>query len=210
MSKLITTSTLLLLLAAQPLPYRTVSTLSQDSLDDEEYVVYAAVIERLFAGDKVSFDTQSPVKLLVIKDHTGVDRNGDRLLAQDLSGGVGDYVRQWTSALSQEAVQDYRIKNNESHQLKGGFSLKIKHVFVQREELEQFLKEGRWEEFYKKYPVSGGFISFSRVGFNREKNEALVYFEHWCGGLCGSGIYLQLKKGEQGWKVSKVDRAWIS
>ena len=209
MSKFITTTTLLLLLAAHVFSYHTAS-LNRHSPSDEEYVVYAAVIERLFAGNKVSFDTQSPVNLLVIKDQTSVDRSGDRLLTKNFSADVGDYVRQWASALSQETIEDYRIKNNESHQLKDNFSLKVKHVLVQREELEQFLKEGRWEEFYKKYPDSRGFISFSRVGFNREMNEALVYFEHWCGGLCGSGIYLQLKKEDEGWRVFKVERAWIS
>lgn len=60
-----------------------------------------------------------------------------------------------------------------------------------------------WEEFYKKYPDSGGFIGISPVGFNRERNQALIYLEHSCRSLCGSGHYILLSKNKEDWKVDK-------
>jgi hypothetical protein len=72
------------------------------------------------------------------------------------------------------------------------------------------LKESRWEEFYVKYPASGGFISLSQVGLNAEMNEALVYVEHWCHRLCGIGVYVLLSKDDEGWRVVKKHGAWVS
>ena len=42
----------------------------QSDIPAEEYAIYAAVIGNMFAGDKVSFDSQSKVKALVIEDWT--------------------------------------------------------------------------------------------------------------------------------------------
>ena len=176
----------------------------------EEYSVYAAVVAKMFAGNKVAFDSQSPVNLLVIKKRTAVHRNGDRLLANDLSGGEKSHVEHWLADVSKEAISDYREKNRQTYQLEDVFKLTIKHVLVESDELEQIWRERRWKEFREKYPESGGFISFSRVGFNSDMTEALVYFEHWCGRACGSGFYLMLNRREEGWKVTKLDRAWIS
>jgi hypothetical protein len=41
-------------------------------------------------------------------------------------------------------------------------------------------------------------------------NQALVYIEHGCGGLCGTGHYVLLEKGVDGWKVIKRSMVWIS
>ena len=67
-----------------------------------------------------------------------------------------------------------------------------------------------WEKFYKRFPDSGGIVGVSRVGFNLETNQALVYVEHGCGDLCGTGHYMLLDKGESGWKVAKRYMSWIS
>ncbi len=210
MNKFLTTSALLLLLVTQAFSYSVTSPVSQQHPDGEEHAVYAVVVEKLFAGNKVAFDTQSPINLLVIQNQTAVDSIDDWILAENLSGDFGDHVRHWLSTMPQEAVEDYRIKNKESRRLTGDLSLKIEHVLVEKDELDQYRKGGRWEDFYKVYPGSGGFISFSRVGFDSKGGQAIVYFEHWCHRVCGSGIYLLLNKDREGWKVTKVSRAWIS
>lgn len=173
--------------------------------DEEDQAVYAAVISKLFAGNKVTFDTQSPVNLLVIKNRT-VD---DHPLMENLTEHWR-YVAERLSPISQDTIAAYKAQNREPRQLEDAFKLSIRHVLVEEKELEQFRKGRGWEEFYKKYPESGGFISFSQAGFNPDRTQALVYFEHWCGGLCGSGLYLLLEKGEGGWKVTKVHSSWIS
>jgi hypothetical protein len=205
MNKLLTSLALILLLIAQA-PSSHMANADPQQVSSEEYAVYTAVIEKLFAGNKVTFDTQSPVKLLVIRSRT-LDENHPLIKRHEYSW---EYTIKQLASISQDTIADYKAKNKELHPLKDSSNLKIKHVLVEDESLSRILKEGRWEEFYEQYPDSGGFISFSQVGFNPEMNQAFVYFEHWCQRLCGSGIYVLLDKGAEGWKVTKLHRAWIS
>ncbi len=52
-------------------------------------------------------------------------------------------------------------------------------------------------------------LIFSRVGFNRQKTEALVYAEYLCP-LCGYGGYFSLQKQGEGWVIADVCARWVS
>lgn len=203
MKKFLTSLTLILLLVIQTTPG---ANAAAQEVSSENYAVYGAVIEKLFANNKVTFDTQSPVKLLVIRNRT-LDENHP-LIKRQVYGW--EYTVKQLSPLSPDTVFDYKAQNKESRPLKDSFNLKIKHVLADDELVSRILKQGRWEEFYRQYPDSGGFISFSQVGFNSEMSQAIVYFEHWCQRLCGSGFYVLLDKDKEGWKVTKRHRAWVS
>src|SRR5262245_43172934 len=195
------------LLAAYAAPVQPQQTGDQSNILAEEYAIYAAVIGDIFAGDKVSFDSQTKVKMLVIEDRTV--RNVYIAIR-----GENDWSRmkgQFTS-LSQETIDDYVKKNAKTHQLTNSFDLKLKYIITPREEIERIFKSGLdgWGEFYKKFPDSGGYIGLSRAGINPGGNQAFVYMQHSCGGLCGSGHYLLLVKNDRGWVVQNKFMAWIS
>jgi hypothetical protein len=179
----------------------------QSEISTEEYAVYSAVIGEMFAGGKVTFDTGSEVKLLVIKGYTVGD-----FLRADVENQDWKYLRQQFPSISQETINDYVAKSKEAYELKDAFDLKLNHTLVKKGEVEGMFKGGvnGWEAFYKRFPDSGGLVGVSRVGFNPEMNQALMYVEHGCGGLCGTGHYVLLNKGEGGWKVAKRFMAWIS
>jgi hypothetical protein len=72
---------------------------------------------------------------------------------------------------------------------------------------------GDWEEFYDRYPDSGGFMEMSAVGFDGSKTHALVYIAHHCGGTCGGGTHHFLEKVDGVWRTAKVSMTqciWIS
>jgi hypothetical protein len=48
------------------------------------------------------------------------------------------------------------------------------------------------------------------VGFNAAMNQAMVYIQHACGGLCGSGHYVLLEKNADQWRVVKESMVWVS
>lgn len=204
MRKILTALPLIILIAALSQPFCLASVKAE--ANGEECAVYAAAVKKLFYGNKVTFDTQSPVSLLVVKNRTISESH----IPFDDPKEYWEYVARELSPISQETITAYQEQNRESRILDDSFGLPIRHVLVDEAELDAIRKEHRWDEFYKKYPDSGGFIAFSRVGFNSGKNQALVFFEHWCHQLCGSGIYLFLSKDERGWKVTKMYRAWIS
>ena len=60
-----------------------------------------------------------------------------------------------------------------------------------------------WDEFYRRYPSSGGFYSFSSVGFNTEHTRAIVQMNNSCGMLCGHGApHFFEKRGAEWHEVS--------
>jgi hypothetical protein len=67
-----------------------------------------------------------------------------------------------------------------------------------------------WPAFYRKYPGASGLICFSNVGFNRQHDQAFLYASRSCGGLCGEGTYILLKKVNGRWEIAKEQCLWIS
>ena len=55
-----------------------------------------------------------------------------------------------------------------------------------------------------------GVISFSRIQFDTEKKYGIITSSVICGGLCGRGYRLFIKKVKNKWIIDKVEEAWIS
>ena len=117
--------------------------------------------------------------------------------------------------ISDEMVEDFEKKNEKEGELARQLNLTINYVLLGEKAsqdspktLEESTKQ--WEEFHQKYPNSPGIISLSRVGFNSDKDQALVYTANSCGNLCGKGYYVLLMKSDKGWKVQKEIFLWVS
>ena len=163
----------------------------------------------MFAGDIVTFDTQSKVKMLVIEEWTVRGANAD--IGEE---NEGERLKQvgFSPILSQETIDDYVAKNAKSHQLTKSFDIKLEYALTSREKIGQIFKSGPagWDEFYRQFPDSGGYLSLSRAGLNTNSDQALVYVESSCGELCGTGSYQLLVKNDQGWAVQKRYVRWMS
>jgi hypothetical protein len=55
-----------------------------------------------------------------------------------------------------------------------------------------------------------GIVQLSRVGFNSQKDEALVYLERYCGSLCASGDIFLLRKMNSRWGIIARINLWLS
>jgi len=62
--------------------------------------------------------------------------------------------------------------------------------------------------FLKKYPF--GIDSFSRVGFNKRKDQALIYHDSIVDPLAGYGEIVLLVKEDAAWKIRETMPMWIS
>ena len=178
----------------------------------DEYSVYNAVIAHMFAGDKVTFDTQSKVKRVVIRDRTTTD------YAWSEKGENWSQVKIRLPKLADDTITNYEANLKTSTELKPAFSFGLTYsIFSKKDYDTVFDAQGdfdrtskNWESFYKKFPESGGHISFSNIGLNKSGNQALVYFVHWCGSLCGTGHYVLLMKNDNKWLVDSIGLMWIS
>jgi hypothetical protein len=184
------------------------TTIQPLKISDEEYEVYSAVISKMFAGGKVTFDSGAEVKLLVINDHT----LNSSLRADHVEHRSWEYLKGFFPEVSQEMLNDFAAKNKETYQLKDNFKVELKRTLIKKGEIEQMFKdsENGWKKFYQSFPNSGGFVGFSRVSFDDGNKQALVYMEHNCRDLCASGHFLLLRKSEEGWIVVKKFMPWIS
>lgn len=66
-------------------------------------------------------------------------------------------------------------------------------------------------ELAERFAGASALYGFSEVYFNRGRTIALVYATHWCGNLCGQGIWFALRLRDGQWKQLEWNAAnWIS
>ena len=65
-------------------------------------------------------------------------------------------------------------------------------------------------DFEARFPDNFGYFVVSHVGLNLNKTEALLYVDHFCGGLCGGGEYVQMRKVDGVWHVVDQHGTWVS
>ena len=73
-----------------------------------------------------------------------------------------------------------------------------------------FSGNGWWEDFYKTFPDSRGYVQFTAPVYSGDRKHALIYVSHSCGGLCGTGWLIYLSKSNGRWEISARQMLWIS
>ena len=63
--------------------------------------------------------------------------------------------------------------------------------------------ELQWINYYRRFPDSRGFTMLSRIGFNTERTQALLYIGSRCGPGCGDIHFLLLEKTNGVWATKK-------
>ena len=172
-----------------------------DSVSDANEVYGALIHERFTVKDK----------LIVICSET----TGFRMLVNESMESEWKYPDQFHNMMKElmpeaeaQTLDDYLSKNETSEQLKV-WNLDINYVLVKRSDLPPGVDDF-WARFDAKYPNSSGLIFFSNVGFNERHDQAFVYVARNCGGLCGSGGYVLLKKINGKWEIVNEQNMWLS
>jgi len=55
-----------------------------------------------------------------------------------------------------------------------------------------------------------GLFTFSEIAFDKQHHYAVLTYSFVCGGLCGHGNTIVLKKVKEGWRIGRTCRNWIS
>ncbi|MEK6279801.1 MAG: hypothetical protein AABN95_05555 [Acidobacteriota bacterium] len=149
----------------------------------EESAVYSTIIDKLHHEDRL--------RVFVVRDHTAPCKQADNW--------CGDKeIQSRLINLKPETFSDYATQNAESIALSDTFSLQRPAIMFSNQQLPEFLvrtnlhvnltpipsRKIYWGKFYDRYPLSPGLISLSRVGFDSQIDQALVYEEMGAGISC--------------------------
>jgi hypothetical protein len=173
------------------------------TLSAEEYAVYSSYLNAI----EKSPEDGKAVKLIVINNQT-------HLVYPSCSpDAIARYDKRIANDEYKPLFKDLQAKSTESNSLKNSFNIKHKYVFLDVKRFAAFFKSediDGWQEYYKAYPNSPGYISLSRVGFNADQTKALMFRSMNCGTLCASGDYLFFEKKNGQWKQVSVFNCWMS
>src|SRR5687767_12801974 len=96
---------------------------------DEDYVIYGAAIRTMFAGDKVTFDTQAKIKQIIIRDRT----------TTDYAWGQSEnwqQVKIRLPSLAEDTIADYKAWLKTSTRFKPRFDLALKYTLISQKDYE--------------------------------------------------------------------------
>lgn len=179
-----------------PVGAQTYSDQTVTEVSDEEYAVYSAAIAKFFS-------VRTSLQQVVVKQRTTIEWSRKERV---------QYIRQQIPELDQTLTKRFKQRNKTPEMLEPRFSTQIPVKLISQQELDDIFKEGAnsWRIFYERYPNSQGLMDFSRVGFNTDRTQALVYVGNLAGFLAGEGRYLFLVKENGVWTPKKEITAWVS
>lgn len=169
-------------------------------LSEDEVGVYSALLREIYQAGK-----DRPI---VISDQTALGVPPGMVANVPVSGPVTQKV---LDRISMEARRDYEDRNHKSAHLASPCNFAPGCVAVDVADLAPQVKnEKAWRKFFQRYKGTPGIVVVSRIGFNRERTEAVAYTGYSCGTLCGQGEFVWLVKRAGAWGVEDRTVVWIS
>jgi hypothetical protein len=176
---------------------------SADHLTDEQVAVYRAVLDNYSNGSKAALnvaDTTDTLDLSEDKDCLkGIDLEPSKtstLAVHRLDNRVTNMKK--NIVLVDAEPQQKKIEENDPQKLvtraiDGGET-------VTEKQLNDSINQA----------FGTGLFTFSEIAFDRRHQHAVLAYSFVCGGLCGHGNTIVLRKVGGKWKQSKTCRSWIS
>lgn len=113
--------------------------------------------------------------------------------------------------LSVTTINDYIEQGRKGGKLSVSLDIDQPYDVIKSAELKSLIREGDdWGNFNARYPDTHMYINFSKVGFNSDFTQALVYMSNNCGGECGEGNFYILIKKNGNWLIDHIIPLWIS
>lgn len=169
------------------------------------------VLKELFVDPKTK---QIAVRRFAIRPRTSLPKEIEK---RNLINIVqGDF------ATASELVDNYQVTNQKQRKLTNEFNLEIPVILLNEKDLGSTLKkiqekypkdeaEAKFNEIYNQR-YKGMAVTFSNVGFNKERNQALLHVEFDISGLRNgcSGQFVLLVKQSNIWTITHNSVSWIS
>lgn len=169
---------------------------STENIDTEEVIVYAALLQVMYPGQNI-----------VLEDHTSTSPSSVENTQDTLAFVLGEMT-----GVHPDTAASFQVRNDAPHPLKENMQLGLQYTLLDEENMRAIfnINQDGWSMFYSRYPNSPGITSLSRVGFNMDMDQALIYIgnqSHWLG---GAGYYILMEKESGIWLVDQQVMTWIS
>lgn len=165
-----------------------------DIFDANEYDVYSVALK-----EKLVSSAKDPATIIVFQK-----TSKSIFLPVDTSTF---YIKKQLPNFDETSVSDFLLKNSSEYYLDYKFSMDQKYVqFITEGEIDNlFPNGGGWPEYFSRYSYSNGYFTVSKIGFNTNKNQAVVALKFSTGAETAntaSTTLLVLKKEMGLWKVT--------
>ena len=147
-----------------------------------DYKIYSVVLNSMSGNE--------PSTMIVLSDST---------VHWDISE-IYDYIKNIFDSVDDETLNGYQNDNEERVKLSNIPDLQIQCILITKN------NEWNWKNIY---PDASALFHLSRVGYNSDKTQALVYVSDYCAPLVASGNLIYLEK-EENWIIKKTTMIWIS
>ena len=170
--------------------------------DSVDMAVYKAVLDSMFTPR-----AESRFYRIAITDSTEVYKreNNPAVIASLLQ----------VPGVDSAAARDFAGRSYQAHSLKGISKLRLRMpvllldpnalISLPRQEPYRY-----WKEFYERFPGTSGLISLSAIGYNADGNLGVLMVDVGCGGLCGNGYIVVVKRENGRWHPATIQGTWIS
>ena len=173
------------------------------SVTEAERGVYAVALSSM-AGEPVG----EPAFPMVLGSLTAV-----RLAEVEPGDPIPAAVARDLPTLSEQAWSDFARRNAEAAEIPAPPQIPAVVSLVAEDTIRSMFSTNPadgWRRFRARYPDAFGLAVVSRVGFSADSTGALVFASVSCGGECGYGHYVQLRRSDGGWEVVGTSGAWVS
>ena len=170
---------------------------SAAELQAEEARVYTALFDEIYGEPR----------MYVLSEQSTPGMEG----AEALESIIETYLPRFTE-LETGTAENFRLRNETAASLPADMELGPPYILLTDSDFRQIfaLNTSGWSMFYDRYPNSPGMTTVSRVGFNDDLTQALLYAATWSNWLAGSGQYYLLEKVDGTWQIIQQVMAWIS
>jgi hypothetical protein len=170
-------------------------------LDREEAGVYAAYVDPTYT--RVADSSE------YLKRHVICDQTADMEMLRCWPKVLGHL----SPAPMQETIDDFVARNGRRHVINPHLRFRLPHRLIPNASIDQFFAHDAaagWLGFNKEYPKSHGILWLSRVGFNKDRNQALLYTGNEWTAAAGEGFLILLQKETGGWREVSRAVCWVS
>jgi hypothetical protein len=170
------------------------------TLSDNDSAVYTAVLRELYQAAKG--------RPIILSDQTAIGVPPGMLTNLPVQG---PQTISFLNPISPEARQNFEDSNHASLHLLPPCKFAPECTLVDIADIALQVKDAKaWRKFMARHANTPGIIIVSRIGFNHDRDQAVVYSGMSCGPLCGQGEFTWLTKHNGVWTVESSNVVWIS